>query len=195
MSATLRKRIEPFLDLLDARYLPLLFAYAPQAYTVYAWQLDSGAPGGIALLAGIGFEFISVGAIAWSERGAGWQAARWPSVTALLFSVAVAVAHYGAREGALAVLHAGFPLVAYFYTLLMHAKPVVRERENGAVLSTLLQTAPAPHQETTVNVMVADSGSLSKTARVKRLAESNGWSISTAWRKVDRNPHLLEEVK
>jgi len=122
-----RNRVEPFFDLLDARYLPLLFAYAPQAYTVYAWQLASGAPTAIALLSGIGFEFVSVGSIAWAERGAGWQAARWPSVTALVFSVAVAVAHYGVREGALAFLHAGFPLVAYFYTLMMHSRQEAKE--------------------------------------------------------------------
>lgn len=188
----MNKRIEPFLDLLDARYLPLLFAYAPQAYTVYAWQQASGAPNEIALLAGIGFEFISVGAIAWSERGAGWQAARWPSVTALAFSVAVAVAHYGGREGALAVLHAGFPLVAYFYTLLMHSKPMVRaamnDSANAATLSTLLHTPPAQAQQVTVNVVSGES----KTARVKRLAAERGKSETTMWRLVKKQPELLE---
>lgn len=128
------KRVEPFFDLLDARYLPLLFAYAPQAYTVCAWQEASGAPTVIAGLAGIGFEFVSVGSIAWAERGAGWQAARYPAITALLFSVAVAVAYYGAREGALAFLHAGFPLVAYAYTRLMHSKEEVKEWEGTADL-------------------------------------------------------------
>lgn len=118
----MKQRLEPFLDLLDARYLPLLFAGAPQAWTVYAWLLSGGTPWGIALLGGIGFEFIYVGAVAWAERGAGWKAARGPAVTALAFSVAVAVAYYGANQGVLAALHAGFPLVAYFYVLMMHVR-------------------------------------------------------------------------
>lgn len=185
---TWKQRVEPFFDLLDARYLPLLFAYAPQAYTVYAWQEASGAPTAIALLSGIGFEFVSVGSIAWAERGAGWQAARWPSVTALVFSVAVAVAHYGAREGALAFLHAGFPLVAYFYTLMMHSK----DRSEVATLSTLLSAPPAtPHQAQQVTVNVLSDG-LSKSERVKRLALSAGVSETTMWRRVKKQPELIE---
>jgi hypothetical protein len=118
----MRRRLEPFLDLLDARYLPLLFAGVPQAYTVYAWLISGGSPEWVAQMGGVGFEFVYVGSIAWAERGAGWKAARGPAITALAFSVAVAVAHYGAAQGALAALHAGFPLVAYFYTLLMHTR-------------------------------------------------------------------------
>lgn len=139
MKAILLQRLAPFLDLLDARFLPLLFAYAPQAYTVYAWLLASGTPEEIALLGGIGFEFISVGAIAWAERGAGWQAARGPALTALAFSVAVAVAHYAPVQGYMAILHAGFPLVAYFYTLMMHS----RSKEAQAVSQVPVVAAQA----------------------------------------------------
>lgn len=186
----MNKRIEPFLDLLDARYLPLLFAYAPQAYTVYAWQLASGAPHEIALLAGIGFEFISVGAIAWSERGAGWEAARYPSIMALLFSVGVAVAHYGGTEGALAVLHAGFPLVAYAYTRMMHSKPV----DSPMVASLQAQLAETQHaltlseQRYTVAIQIVNqlppgvAGVDTKREQVKALVDS-GVSVSSAARQ------------
>jgi hypothetical protein len=117
----LARRLGPFLDLLDARYAPLVFVATPQAFTVYAWLLTDGAPPWVAVMGGIGFEFVYVGAIAWAERGAGWEAARVPAVTALLFSVAVAVAHYGTTRGTLAVLHIGFPVVGYAYTRMMHA--------------------------------------------------------------------------
>jgi Trp operon repressor len=140
MWESIKQRIAPFLDLLDARYLPLLFVAAPQAYTVYAWLLADGAPSAIALMGGIGFEFVYVGAIAWAAKGAGWHAARVPAVTALIFSVAVAVAHYGAVNGALAILHAGFPLVGYAYMVMMHA-PVVPSR--NAVQQAEAQAAHA----------------------------------------------------
>jgi hypothetical protein len=117
----LYRRVEPFLDLLDARFLPLLFVYSPQAYTVYAWLLRDGTPREIAILGGLGFEFVSVGAIAWAVRGAGWHAARLPAITALVFSAAVAVTYYQPTAGWLAALHAGFPLVGYAYTVMMHA--------------------------------------------------------------------------
>jgi hypothetical protein len=129
----MRQRLAPFLDLLDARYLPLLFVAAPQAYTVFAWLIADGAPYSIAVLGAIGFEFVSVGAIAWAERGAGWAAARPPAVTALLFSVAVAVAHYGPTSGAMAVLHAGFPIVGYAYMVMMHAPHVAARHETDAL--------------------------------------------------------------
>lgn len=117
----LARRLGPFLDLLDARYAPLIFVATPQAYTVSAWLLSDGAPLWVAVMGGVGFEFVYVGAIAWAERGAGWEAARIPAITALIFSVAVAVAHYGVSSGPLAVLHIGFPLVGYAYTRMMHA--------------------------------------------------------------------------
>lgn len=184
----MKARLAPFLDLLDARFLPLLFAYAPQAYTVYAWLKAGGAPESIALLGGVGFEFISVGAIAWAERGAGWSAARGPALTSLAFSVAVAVAHYATTQGALAVLHAGFPLVAYFYTLMMHAP---RRAERPTVTATpptvtidstpapVALPAPAPDSAVTV-------APLSRSARVKQLAEQAGVSETTMWRRVKK---------
>lgn len=121
LSGALAARLGPFLDLLDARYLPLLFVNAPQAYTVYAWLLREGTPEPIAMLGGLGFEFVAVGAIAWAVRGAGWAQARMTAVTALAFSVAVAVVYYHPTSGTLAFLHAGYPLVAFAYVLMMHA--------------------------------------------------------------------------
>lgn len=158
MKAELFRRLAPFLDLLDARFLPLLFAYAPQAYTVYAWLLGSGTPESIAQLGGIGFEFISVGAIAWAERGAGWQAARGPALTALAFSVAVAVAHYAPTQGTIAILHAGFPLVAYFYTLMMHSRQPSKQ-EVAPVVDTPVAAAQA-----VVNLQVNQAQPMQLTA-------------------------------
>lgn len=118
----LARRLGPFLDLLDARYAPLLFVATPQAYTVYAWLIADGTPQWVAVLGGLGFEAVYVGAIAWAERGAGWEAARIPAIAALIFSVGVAVAHYGVTSGALAILHIGFPVVGYAYTVMMHVR-------------------------------------------------------------------------
>lgn len=181
----MRQRIEPFLDLLDARYLPLLFAYAPQAFTVYAWQLASGAPNAIAVLAGIGFEFISVGAIAWSERGAGWEAARYPSIMALVFSVGVAVAYYGGREGALAMLHAGFPLVAYAYTRMMHSRQPSVNTHVASLQAELTETRrqltqATSHRQPDVTIVVTEPD---KRQQVKRLVDG-GESITSAARQV-----------
>ena len=130
----LARRLGPFLDLLDARYAPLLFVATPQSFTVYAWLLADGAPGWVAVMGGVGFEFVYVGAIAWAERGAGWPAARVPAITALVFSVSVAVAHYAVRSGALAVLHIGFPLVGYAYMRMMHAPTGPRPEALAATL-------------------------------------------------------------
>ena len=132
-----RARLAPFLDLLDARYLPLLCVVAPQSWTVYAWLVRDGTPLWVAALGGFGYETVYVGAVAWAERGAGWPSARLPAVTALLFSVAVAVAYYAPQVGALAILHAGFPIVAYAYTAMMHgaARPVTTVSEPVTLLS------------------------------------------------------------
>lgn len=51
------------------------------------------------------------------------------------------------------------------------------------------------HQETTVNVLVTDSAALSKTARVKQIAQARGVSESTVWREVKRKPEVLEGVE
>jgi hypothetical protein len=153
LATELARRMGPFVALLDARYLPLLFAVAPQSYTVYAWLLASGAPPEIAFMGGVGFEVIYVGAIAWADHGAGWQAARMPAITALVFSVAVAVAHYAPTQGALAVLHAGFPLVAYAYTVMMHAPHGARPQQ--ASHDAPAPSHPAPQITNTVQVAVA----------------------------------------
>lgn len=128
--AALSPRLGPFLDLLDARYLPLILVVSPQAWTMYAWLVREGSPEVIARMGAVGYESIFVGAIAWAERGAGWRSARLPAVTALLFAVAVAVAYYGPGSGTLAIVHIGSPLVAYAYTLMMHAQ---RAEGPGAV--------------------------------------------------------------
>lgn len=176
MKSILLQRLAPFLDLLDARFLPLLFAYAPQAYTVYAWLLGSGTPEEIALLGGIGFEFISVGAIAWAERGAGWQAARGPALTALAFSVAVAVAHYAPTQGTIAILHAGFPLVAYFYTLMMHSRQPSKQ-EVAPVVDT-----PATEAQPTITTVAPKA--LPESPSVAYLVDTEGLSFADAGRRL-----------
>lgn len=119
----MKARLAPFLALLDARYAPLLFAVAPQSFAVYLWLWrgsdQSGAAFWFAVIGAIGYEFIYVGAIAWAENG---QRTRWTWVTAfvaLVFSVAVAVYVY-IGQGWWAALHAGFPVVAFCYTITMH---------------------------------------------------------------------------
>lgn len=120
----MKKRLAPFLVLLEARYAPLLFAVAPQAYAVYLWlfPLPYDRTGEVfAVLGALGYELVYVGAIAWAEedRSSIWTWAT--AVVALIFSVLVA--HYVYREqGAWAWLHAGFPLVAFCYTLNMYSK-------------------------------------------------------------------------
>lgn len=168
----LTRRLGPFLDLLDARYLPLLFVATPQAYTVYAWLLADGAPAWVAVLGGAGFEAVYVGAIAWAERGAGWQAARPPAVTALIFSIGVAVAHYGVKSGPLAILHIGFPLVGYAYTVMMHAKtgpnPAHLQAELGELRAEVDQArAEADHARTEKEREVARAWDTAKEARAE----------------------------
>lgn len=186
MKAILFKRLAPFLDLLDARFLPLLFAYAPQAYTVYAWLKASGTPEEIALLGGIGFEFISVGAIAWAERGAGWQAARGPALTALAFSVAVAVAHYAPTQGTIAILHAGFPLVAYFYTLMMHSRQPNKQEVAPVVAAAQavvnLQVNPAIEAQPTITTVAQKA--LPESPSVAYLVDTEGLSFADAGRRL-----------
>lgn len=120
----MKQRFAPFLVLLEARYAPLLFAVAPQAYAVYLWLFPH--PYDVwgelfAVMGAIGYEFVYVGAIAWAEedRSSVWT---WATATvALIFSVVVA--YYVYREqGEWAWLHAGFPLVAFTYTLNMYSK-------------------------------------------------------------------------
>jgi hypothetical protein len=160
----MKERLAPFLMLLEARYAPLLFAVAPQAYAVYLWLMPQPYDGTgefFAVMGGIGYEFIYVGAIAWAEEER-WSFWTWATaVIALLFSMAVAYYVYRA-QGYWAWLHAGFPLVAFGYTMNMHA-PTVRMK---------------------VVESKDDSATLTKTAQVKALMLSEKVSESTAWRRV-----------
>jgi hypothetical protein len=120
---TAKERLAPLGALLDARYFPLLFAAAPQAYTVYKWLYggDKSGEGWIfAIIGAFGFEMVYIGAIAWAE---GKAKSRWfwiTAVAALVFSVLVALRVYIPTEGGWAFLHSGFPIVAFCYTMLMH---------------------------------------------------------------------------
>jgi hypothetical protein len=142
----MRKRLAPFLVLLEARYAPLLFAVAPQAYAVYLWLWRgsdlSSASFAFAVMGGIGYEFVYVGAIAWAEEG---RSSAWTwltAVVALLFSVAVAYYVYSA-QGAWAWLHAGFPLVAFAYTLNMYGSARAQEHKRpSSAHETALETLP-----------------------------------------------------
>lgn len=126
-------------DLFTPRDIPLLFVVLPQAYTVALWQWQgSGAQTLIgtgwqlgawvalafAILGGIGYEAIYVGAVAWARKITGNRWAHfWAFLTAVFalgFSVGVAVYVYRA-QGSAAWLHAGFPLVAFFYTVMTFA--------------------------------------------------------------------------
>lgn len=125
----MKQRLAPFLALLDAKYAPLLFAVAPQAYNVYLWLFPKPYDGWgelFAIMGAIGYEAVYVGAIAWAEEGKSsfWT---WATATlALIFSIGVAV-FVNLDEGWWASLHAGFPIVAYTYTINMyvatHRKP------------------------------------------------------------------------
>lgn len=172
----MKKRLAPFLMLLDAKYLPLLVAVAPQAYAVYRWLILSGAPEAIATLGAVGYEAIYIGAIAWAEEER-WSFWTWATaVVALLFSMSVAYYVYQA-QGWWALLHTGFPLVAFCYTMNMHVASAAQ------VAATL--TAP---------VLTVDDTplALTKTQQVKALAARLGVSESTAWRKVNNGTVKLE---
>ena len=169
----MKERLAPFLMLLEARYAPLLFAVAPQAYAVYLWLMPrpyDGTGEFFAVMGGIGYEFIYVGAIAWAEEER-WSFWTWATaVIALVFSMAVAIYVYQ-PQGYWSVLHAGFPLVAFGYTMNMHAPA-------RAV------NPPEPTVKVTATESNGDSAPQSKTAIVKVLAVKHGISESTAWRKV-----------
>ena len=147
----MKERLAPFLILLEARYAPLLFAVAPQAYAVYLWLFPTpySITGEVfAVMGGIGYEAIYVGAIAWAEEER-WSFWTWgTAVIALLFSMAVAYYVYRA-QGAWAWLHAGFPLVAFGYTMNMHAParakqlPAPQEAAHVQKQTTKAISAPA----------------------------------------------------
>jgi len=128
----MKQRLAPFLVLLEARYAPLLFAVAPQAYAVYLWLFPHPYDGWgeiFAVIGAIGFEAVYVGAIAWAEEG---RAGLWTWLTAaaaLVFSIAVAVYVY-LPQGWWAALHAGFPIVAFCYTMQLHRMTAARHVRN-----------------------------------------------------------------
>lgn len=159
----MKQRLAPFLILLEARYAPLLFAVAPQSYAVYLWLMPMpyAITGEVfAILGALGYEFIYVGAIAWAEDG---RASIWTWVTAVIALVfSVLVAYYVYRsQGWWAFLHAGFPLVAFGYTMQLHGMSV------RAVARTVTAVAP-----------VVASAASSKTQQVKQLAVELGVSES-----------------
>lgn len=174
----MKERLAPFLMLLEARYAPLLFAVAPQAYAVYLWLMPqpyNGTGEFFAVMGGIGFEFIYVGAIAWAEEGR-WSVWTWlTALIALVFSMAVAYYVYRYQDG-WAWLHAGFPLVAFGYTMNMHAP-----RRAISVI--------APESTTTALVIPA----LSKRQQVAQLASERGVSVTTIWRQLKAGTITLEE--
>ncbi len=118
-----KERLAPLEALLDARYFPLLFAAAPQSYVVYKWlSLNDRTTEGwlFAIIGAMGFEAVYVGAIAWAE---GRTKSYWfwiTAVAALIFSMLVAARVYWGIETEWALLHSGFPLVAFCFTMLMH---------------------------------------------------------------------------
>lgn len=165
----MKERLAPFLMLLEARYAPLLFAVAPQAYAIYLWLFPrpyDGTGEAFAVLGALGFEFVYVGAIAWAEDG---KAGIWTWITAviaLLFSVAVAYYVYRS-QGWWALLHAGFPLVAFGYTMQLHNLTLARK-----------VTAPDSSMPAT------ETAPLSRRKQVTALADRMGKSESTIWRQV-----------
>lgn len=189
----LRRRLGPFLALLDARYLPLLFAVAPQAWAVYAWLLASETPPAVAALGAVGYEAVYIAAVAWAEYGGGdVRAQRRTALGALGFSVAVAVYHYWPMQGWGALLHAGFPVVAYLLTLQMHpALGAVSGHPPAAdapvtvtqAVQVNVSTAPAPADTPPLSLSLP-ADTVSQTDRVKALAAAEGVSVRTIWRRV-----------
>ena len=149
-------------SLFTPRDIPLLFVVLPQAYTVALWQWEgragplTGAAWSIgawvalvfAILGGIGYEAIYVGAVAWARRITSRAAHAWAFLTALSalgFSVGVAVYVYRAQGGA-AWLHAGFPVVAFLYTVMTfaaHGRAAPAEEGRGSARAA----APALREE------------------------------------------------
>jgi hypothetical protein len=123
---------------------------------------------------------------------------------------------------ALLALITSLPLagLAYAVSVLLHRLSEDNVSDDLTLASLLSTPVATPHQaqQVTINIeaqppealhILSDSGVtlsddstaqpttlhvLSKTERVKRLALSNGWSESKAWRESKRLPELLEEV-
>ena len=140
----MRERIAPFLALLDARYMPLIFVVSPQAYAVYTWLIMSAAPAHIAFMGAVGYEFIYVGAIAWAEAG---HTTVWTWITAgaaLGFSMGVAYYVYEPLQHGWAWLHVGFPMVAFAYTMQMYAAGAHKSLSAPVAVRRPVPPTPAP---------------------------------------------------
>lgn len=145
-----QERVAPFLALLEARYAPLLCAVAPQSYAVFLWLWEGSnatwAAFIFSILGALGYEAVYVGAIAWTLEG---RKSRWTwatSLVALGFSVLVAGYVYFDTQGWWALLHSGFPLVGFCYTMALHSQQ--EQARQDAVESpqpvTLPIAPPAP---------------------------------------------------
>jgi len=163
---SLKQRLSPFLVLIEARYLPLLVLVAPQAFAVYLWLLESnrGEHGAtaVAMIGAAALEFTYVGSIAWAESAIpeAKHLNRWvwgTAVLALLFSVAVAIDVYWAKEGIRSFLHAGFPLVAFGYTMVVHtvSKPVLAVPATEAI-SAYVPSEPSEYMQEQAKLFAAE---------------------------------------
>lgn len=180
----IKRRLSPFLDLLDARYMPLACAAIPQAHAVYTWLYHSYIPSQrtldtliISIIGGLGFELIYVGAIAWSapsrtlvdERGQKSKQSFWYLVTAiiaLVFSTAVAFYSFSNLasfpngnwlvENVGAFLHIGFPLVAFAYTMYIHnaVNPPVKQEQLQPLFSQIDLEASQDQKLETLNAQI-----------------------------------------
>jgi hypothetical protein len=159
-SLTTEERVAPFLALLEARYAPLLCSVAPQSYAVFLW-LWEGSNGSWAaflfsILGALGYESVYVGAIAWTLEGrkSAWTWAT--SFVALGFSVLVAGYVYYDTQGWWALLHSGFPLVGFCYTMALHSQqqaqqpPLPIQPQEQPIAAPIVAPAPTALLESLV---------------------------------------------
>jgi hypothetical protein len=126
---TVRQRLAPFLALMDGRFFPLLIVALPQAFVVYQWleQGNHNYEGWATVFAVVGaaaFESVYLGVIAWAEGRADQRWVQGTTLASLGFSALVAVKVYWPgwqEELSSALLHAGFPLLAYCYSMTIHS--------------------------------------------------------------------------
>lgn len=148
MNVELKKRLAPFTALLDARYFPLLVAALPQAHTIYKWLWlgsdrteDSWL---FSVVGALGFEMVYVGAIAWAEgKQEGKDHSFWfwmTALTSLVFSTVVAAYTFWPTQPGWAILHSGFPIVAFAYTMLIHS--ATKQEAPARPGANLLATKP-----------------------------------------------------
>lgn len=188
------------------RFLLYLFARAPlpmlalaASYGVYQFNLLF-TPAWVALISAAAFELTYV-ALAFTPTD-DTKRATYVSIAAVVVSVLynvlaalfvrrpdllIGTPWYG--DVLLAALH-GAPLAIMAYNvaaLLMHSR-------DSSHTTPLSEPTPTPTQAQQVNVnILSDSGVvLSRTERVKRLASASGVSETTMWRRVKRQPELLE---